>query len=49
MKTANTTGLWAWTTKTLGKLWAEVLAFPDDRRQMSARAIRADYPRFPPF
>ncbi len=42
-------GLWTRAAQALGKLWAEVVSLPDDRRPVAARAVRTDYPRFPPF
>jgi hypothetical protein len=40
------TGLWARTTKVLGKLWQEMITLPE--RPTQHQLVR-DYPRFPPF
>ena len=42
----NSTGLWARTTKALGKLWHGMIALPD---QPTQRQLVRDFPRFPPF
>jgi hypothetical protein len=44
-----TSRLWSRTTKALGKLWAEMISLPDNRRSNAERAVWTDYPRFPPF
>lgn len=43
------TSLWSRTAQALGRLWAEMISLPDDRRQPAERAVWTELPRFPPF
>jgi hypothetical protein len=47
-KQRKTTGFLNRTAQALGKFWAGVVAFPDDRKAAN-QAVWTDFPRFPPF
>jgi len=49
-RTGAPKGLLNRAARALGKLWAGVVSFPDDRRQTAAlHTPWIDYPRFPPY
>ena len=41
-------GLWNRTAHALGKFWAEMVSFPDNRKAAN-QAVWTEFPRFPPF
>ena len=48
-RTTTATSLWHRATHALGRLWAEVISSPDDRRPNADRRAADAYPRFPMF